>query len=367
LNDNFYLVDMQSNPSGNLLKSVRSTLFVLVIGIMNVHISGCRVSESTQAAVIVTKEQPNIQMHISTVQTSITVLQTQTLTPKPIENRLATPEFSKTVPPSVTPSPTLSPGENQVSPSDEMVIVFIPAGEYLMGSLETDIGADYDELPQHLVYLNSYWIDQTVVTNAMYAHFLNEMGNQIEDRSTWMDAGDDDVLIVQQDGIWKPKEGFENHPAVEVTWFGARAYCQWAGRRLPTEAEWEIAARGALPGGDNDRIYPWGDEISCDKAQYANCGGGLLPVNSKPAGASPTGVLGLSGNTWEWISDWYADDYYAESPLENPKGPSEGVTRVLRGGSWEYDWKHLRSANRRHNGPSVSMHDYGFRCVVDEK
>ena len=246
-----------------------------------------------------------------------------------------------------------------------MVIIYFPAGAYLMGSLETDIGADSDEIPQHKVYLNAFWMDQTVVTNAMYARFLNEMGNQLEERSTWLDAGDEDVLISQQEGIWKPINAFENHPAVEVTWFGARAYCQWAGRRLPTEAEWEIAARGAKPDGDVGQNYPWGDEIDCDKAQYANCGGGLLPVDSKPEGANPTGVLGLSGNTWEWVSDWYADDYYAGSPLENPKGPSEGATRVLRGGSWEYDWKHLRAANRRHNGPSVSMHDYGFRCVID--
>jgi formylglycine-generating enzyme required for sulfatase activity len=358
---------MPNNQLGNLLKKNQSTLFLLVNVILYLHLSGCQVSESNHTAIASMGDRPDIQTQIPTVQPSKTVPDIRTLTPNPVELRSDTPEFSKTVPPSVTPTPFLSPGEKMVSPSDEMVIVFIPAGEYLMGSLETDIGADYDEMPQHLVYLSAFWMDQTVVTNAMYARFLNGIGNQLEERSTWLDAGDEDVLIVQQDGIWKPKEGFEYHPAVEITWFGARAYCQWAGRRLPTEAEWEFAARGALPGGDNERIYPWGDEINCDKAQYANCGAGLLPVNSKPAGASPTGVLGLSGNTWEWISDWYADDYYAESPLENPKGPSEGVTRVLRGGSWEYDWKHLRSANRRHNGPSVSMHDYGFRCVVGEK
>jgi len=241
-----------------------------------------------------------------------------------------------------------------------MVLIYIPAGSFQMGSTETNEGADYDEMPQHPVFLDAFWMDQTVVTNDMYARFLNERGNQSESRSTWLDAGDDDALIYRQDDIWMALDGYENYPAVEVTWFGAQAYCQWARRRLPTEAEWEKAARD-----DDGRAYPWGDKISCEKAQYANCGGGLLPVDSKPAGASPYGVLGLSGNTWEWVSDWYADDYYGFSPTKNPEGPTEGETRVLRGASWEYDWKHLRAANRRHNGPAVSMHDYGFRCALD--
>ena len=356
---------MQSRQPGDQFMNARSTLFNILIVILCFYISGCQVSEPIQAEITGIEERPTIQTQTYTVIPSINVRHTSTLSPKPTGIYMETPEFSKTVPPSMTATPIVSPDETQVSPSDDMVIIYIPAGAYLMGSLETDTGVDNDEIPQHSVYLNAFWMDQTVVTNAMYARFLNEMGDQLKERSTWLDAGDEDVLIFQQGGIWKPIKGFENHPAVEVTWFGARAYCQWAGRRLPTEAEWEIAARGAVSGGDNERIYPWGDEIDCDKAQYANCGGGLLPVNSKPAGASPTGVLGLSGNTWEWVSDWYADDYYAESPSENPNGPTEGVTRVLRGGSWEYDWKHLRAANRRHNGPSVSMHDYSFRCVKD--
>jgi eukaryotic-like serine/threonine-protein kinase len=357
---------MQPLQPENQFRKSRSSLFVLVIVILVFYISGCRISESNQAEVTGMGGPSYTQTQTYTVKPEKIVIKTQTMTPKPIGTMTDTPEFSKTIIPSVTASPTIKPGETRISPNDGMVIVYIPAGKYRMGSLETDIGSDFDEFPQHFVDLSAFWMDQTVVTNAMYARFLNEMGNQIEERSIWLDAGDEDVLINQQDGTWKPQKGFENHPVVEVTWFGARAYCQWAGRRLPTEAEWEIAARGTLLGEDDERIYPWGDEIDCEKAQYANCGGGLLPVNSKPAGASPTGVLGLSGNTWEWVSDWYADDYYAESPLENPKGPLEGVTRVLRGGSWEYDWKHLRAANRRHNGPSVSMHDYSFRCVTDE-
>jgi formylglycine-generating enzyme required for sulfatase activity len=240
-----------------------------------------------------------------------------------------------------------------------MAMIYIPAGEFQMGSMNTDDGADYDEMPQHTVFLDAFWIDQTVVTNAMYAAFLNQMGNQESGNATWLDAGDSDVLMLKREGVWHSLEGAENLPAVEITWFGAQAYCQWAGKRLPTEAEWEKAARGS-----DHRIYPWGDVIDCEKAQFANCGDGLLPVDSNPEGASPFGVLGLSGNVWEWVADWYADDYYFLSTKENPPGPAEGQGRVLRGGSWEYDWKHLRAANRRNNGPAASMHDYGFRCAV---
>jgi formylglycine-generating enzyme required for sulfatase activity len=242
-----------------------------------------------------------------------------------------------------------------------MVLLYVPAGDFLMGSTETDPGADHDEFPQHKVYLDAFWIDHTVVTNAMYARFLDVMGNQVEGRATWLDAAAERVLLFEVDGKWQPKIGFENFPAVEITWFGAQAYCKWVGRRLPTEAEWEKAARS----GDG-RTYPWGEEIDCEKALVADCGGGLSSADSKPAGASPYGVLGLSGNVWEWVSDWYADEYYLGSPNWNPTGPDGGVSRVIRGGAWEYDWKHARAANRRNNGPAVSMPDYGFRCVLDD-
>lgn len=342
-----------------MFTKLTSNQFILLLFFIIIHLVGCQVLETDQIPVSTPGDSLGTQTQIATLTPSKTEVITQTLTATPTEADSATPESS------ATPTPTREPGATQISPSDGMVLVYIPAGSFLMGSIDVENGADYDEMPQHLVTLDAYWMDQTVVSNAMYARFLNEIGNQIEERSTWLDAGDEDVLISQQDGIWRPSKGYDDHPAIEVTWFGARAYCQWAGRRLPSEAEWEKGARGQLPGSDDGRVYPWGDEIDCDKAQYANCGGGLLPVSSKLAGASPYGVLGLSGNTWEWVSDWYAEDYYRISRAENPLGPDDGESRVLRGGSWEYDWKHLRAANRRHNGPSVSMHDYSFRCVLD--
>ncbi len=270
-----------------------------------------------------------------------------------------TPASTPTLVPTISSLPMLAAGATRISPQDGMVLVYIPAGEFLMGSTNSDVGADIDEMPQHTVFLSAFWMDRTVVTNAMYAAFLDRMGNQESGNSTWLDAGDQDVLIYHKNEVWSPVEGAGNLPAVEITWYGAQAYCEWAGRRLPTEAEWEKAARGL-----DSRVYPWGNEIDCTKAQYANCGGSLLPVGSQPEGASPYGVLGLSGNVWEWVADWYAEDYYFLSARENPAGPTDGIARVLRGGSWDYDWKHLRAANRRNNGPAASMHDYGFRCAV---
>jgi len=329
--------------------------FLIILMILG---AGCRISETDEVVVTTPGNLENTPTSIPTLTPSKTELPTQASTTQPSKT------VSPTMEPSSFPTATIVPGATEISQVDGMILVYIPRGDFLMGSTDTDQGSDFDEQPQHIVSLDAYWIDQTVVTNAMYVAFLNKNGNLTEDHTTWLDAADEDVLIYQVGDVWQSIRGYENHPVVEVTWYGAQAYCKWVGRRLPTEAEWEKAARGPSTGLGDARIYPWGDEIDCDKAQYANCSGALLSANSKPAGASPYGVLGLSGNTWEWTADWYSDDYYALSPSENPKGPTEGETRVLRGASWEYDWKHLRAANRRHNGPAVSMHDYGFRCVI---
>jgi formylglycine-generating enzyme required for sulfatase activity len=246
-------------------------------------------------------------------------------------------------------------------------MVYIPAGEFLMGSLLEDKGMDQDEAPQHTVYLDSFWIDQTEVTNAQFATFLNALGNQKESGAFWLDAVDAEVQIFQLNGEWDVRKGFENYPVVEVTWFGAQAYCTWVGERLPTEAEWEKAARG-----DDARPYPWVEKsevrfrIDCTHANIAECNhNGTVSVGSLPAGASPYHALDMAGNAWEWVADWYAADYYSLTPIENPLGPDTGLYKVLRGGSFGHDWKHARSANRRNNAPYNSQHDYSFRCVLD--
>ena len=231
-------------------------------------------------------------------------------------------------------------------------MALIPAGSFQMGSNENS-----DEQPIHTVTLDAYYIDQYEVTNAEYADFLNARGNQSEGGVTWLVEGDSDVLITQNGGEWQPKSGYGNYPVVGVSWYGAAAYCEWRGARLPTEAEWEKAARGGLEG----KQYPWGDTISCADANYYSCVGNMTIVGKyAPNGY---GLYDMAGNVWEWVADWYASDYYGSSPSSNPTGPASGEYRVLRGGSWNNNDSRARSAYRMRATPYSAWDDVVFRCA----
>jgi formylglycine-generating enzyme required for sulfatase activity len=264
-------------------------------------------------------------------------------------------------------SPT--PGLEKASPIDGMVQVFIPAGEFLRESKPEDPFAREDEMPQRLIYLDSYWMDKTEVTNDMYAKFLNQVGNLVEGGETWLDADDEAVQVIKENDRWKALDGYENHPVVEVTWYGAWAYCEWAGRRLPTEAEWEKAARGTDGG-----TYPWGEgepgvvKVPCEQANLAGCHFGTLPVGQNPNDSSPYDVLDMGGNIAEWVADWYQMDYYHFAPVKNPTGPSTGEYRILRGGSWTMSYLTTRTANRFWTNPSFACyhHGEGFRCAESD-
>ena len=267
--------------------------------------------------------------------------------------------------PSPTSPPPLQAGVTQISEKDGMLMVYVPEGEFLMGSVEEDDpDVSDDKKPQHPVYLDTFWIDRTEVTNAMFAQFLNEESNQSEGGADWLDARDEDERLVQSGSEWQPVSGYGEHPVVDVTWYGAQAYCRWAGRRLPSEAEWEKAARGT-----DGRTYPWGEGIDCTRANFyknyesGSCVGDTKPVSSYPDGASPYGALDMAGNVWEWVADWYDDDYYNSSSSENPAGPASGQYRVLRGGSWYDSAARVRTANRGRFWPDGAWADYGFRCA----
>ena len=281
--------------------------------------------------------------------TLVAMVRTSTPTFTPTNTPTYTPTFTLT--PSLTPTPTwtftptqtftptLTPtplaGATQISPKDGMVMVYVPAGDFEMGS-EAGI---MDEVPVHTVYLVSYWIDQTEVTFGQYRQFVEEDGYTGRNG-----CGDGD-----------------EYPVACVDWYDAQAYCEWTGKRLPTEAEWEKAARGT-----DGRTYPWGEGLNCQRAQFGSCAGDALPVGSLPAGASPYGALDMAGNVREWVADWYDSGYYSISLLRNPIGPQEGESRVLRGGSWHYYEKggwDVRSADRFRYYPSLSSDYYGFRCV----
>jgi formylglycine-generating enzyme required for sulfatase activity len=242
-------------------------------------------------------------------------------------------------------------------------MIHVPEGAFLMGSTDADPKAGNDEKPQHRVTLGAFWIDRVEVTNLRYVRFLNALGDH---RGTCdghecieTQEGDRDSRIYQADGRYQVERYYEEHPVIEVTWYGAQAYCEWAGARLPTEAEWEKAARG-----DDGRPFPWGAKAAdCNRAQYADCEGETIPVGSRPAGASPYGALDMAGNVWEWVADWYDPTHYNISSAQNPTGPDSGLRKVFRGGSWGYPAAFIRTTDRARNRPTYAGFNIGFRCA----
>jgi len=249
-----------------------------------------------------------------------------------------TQEILHTVTP-IPPTPTkeLRIGSTQLSPKDGMVIIYVPAGEFTMGSTE----GNSNEQPVHQVFLDAYWIDRTEVTNAMYKKCV--------------EGG---ICTLPNSTIRYDDSMFVDHPVTYVDWNQADAYCAWAGRGLPTEAQWEKAARGT-----DERNYPWGNQNpTCWAANFYGCIENTSPVGYFGGGKSPYGAYDMTGNVWEWVADWYGS--YAAAVVTNPLGSSTGENRVLRGGSWynnEYD---IRTTYRLWNSPSFRNSLIGFRCAI---
>jgi len=215
-------------------------------------------------------------------------------------------------------------------------MILVPSGYFILGS---EYGDDHEK-PGHRVYLDSFFINRTEVTNAHYSKCV-EYGN------------------CEKPGCdYYGKSEYENHPVVCVDWTQAQTYCAWSGGRLPSEAEWEKAARGT-----DGREFPWGnEEPNCDFANYKGCKGDTTAVGSYPAGASPYGAFDMAGNVEEWVNDWFDD--YDSSEKKNPMGPSSGEYRVLRGGSRYFSTYTLRAAARDHIDPGVRNNNIGFRCAM---
>jgi formylglycine-generating enzyme required for sulfatase activity len=248
--------------------------------------------------------------------------------------------------PNNTPVETPLTVDTRVSPADGMLMVEIPAGEFTMGKDEI-IGPD--DSPRHQVYLDTYWIDQTDVTNAMFAKCVQagKCTFNIQHAPTEIHYGNPE---------------YADHPVVYVTWYQAVDYCQWAGRRLPTEAEWEKAARGT-----DGRPFPWGKKPADPTlANYNETLNDTTPVGSYPLGASPYGLFDMAGNVRQWVADWFDALFYRNSPLQNPLGPGLGEKRVLRGGSFKDPANGVRVTVRFAHVPGSAGMNRGFRCVSSQ-
>jgi formylglycine-generating enzyme len=258
-------------------------------------------------------------------------------------------------PPGEQRGPGASNGDPVPMGKDQSPMVLVPEGEFIMGSND---GLS-NERPEHTVWLAAYYIDQFEVTISRYAKFLKEAGHPappLWDQDSVTTAGD--------------------RPTVGLTWLDADAYCKWAGKRLPTEAEWEKAARGA-----DGRRYPWGnmqpfvDIANYNRGQWVSYAITLIPVGTvggmsvrhgtKGGGQSPYGAFQMAGNAAEWVADFYDREYYQKGPARNPKGPAEGERRVIRGGSWSDVPAGVRSTARVSADPDFRDLTLGVRCSMD--
>jgi formylglycine-generating enzyme required for sulfatase activity len=249
-------------------------------------------------------------------------------------------------------------GEEYTCTRDSSTMIRIPEGEFWVGSPEGE--GDVDEHPEHEVRLDEFYIDKFAVTNGEYRRFCDSASHEYP-----LDPDFPDMPDYFKD--------YPNYPVVNVSWDDAMAYAAWAGKDLPTEAEWEAAARGP-----NARKYPWGfNEPDGHRANFADRNtdypwserayddgyARTAPVGTYPDGASFYGAMDMAGNVWEWCRDWYGNNYYRSSPEYEPRGPKSGEGRVIKGGGWNYGFKQLRCAGRQAVSPGSHAAYLGFRCV----
>jgi formylglycine-generating enzyme required for sulfatase activity len=350
---------------------------VVLIAVMLVLLAGCGLNAKATTG---SGETPVVKTATPKLPTSTPMLATDT--PESPTSTPVPPTDTAT-PPTITPVTTIFISTLSVPPvsgtmrtrlADGMVMVYIAGGEFLMGSADEDAKALANEKPQHVVNLDAFWVDYTEVTVAQYAVFVAETGyRSTAEKMGWAYA------YVESAKEWQRVKGADwqhpfgptsnaedNHPVTQVTWNDAVEYCAWVGGSLPSEAQWEKAARGT-----DGRIYPWGDDFDGTRLNYCDtrCGGDTryddgyqftAPVGSYPTGASPYGVLDMAGNVWEWTADWFTSSYNEQTAVQNPNGPA----RVLRGGSWNHDRAGMRAAYRLDAPPDTSVDNFGFRCVV---
>ena len=244
--------------------------------------------------------------------------------------------------PVITPTPAM-----EIQDKAGIPMVLIPAGEFTMGRSD---GNEKNEKPAHQVFLDDYYIDKFEVTNGAYAACVTD-GVCVPPIDTSSRARK----------VYYTSNNYRNFPVINVDWEMANAYCEWRGAHLPTEAEWEKAARGES---EDNKFYPWGSStVGCNFGNFAACKTDTTEVGSYPEGKSPYGVYDMAGNVWEWVADWYGFDFYEVSPYNNPAGPDTGTYRVFRGGAWNSPSSDVRLTYRARYRPFEHYFNLGFRCA----
>jgi formylglycine-generating enzyme required for sulfatase activity len=348
-----------------------------VIALMGISLLAARsffdspAATATAAATTASSSSPGVAAVLTAEPSHTSPTATETTAPR--DTATPRPPATATDPPAATNTPTRPPATSTPrlpatwSGEDGVTMVLVPAGNFLMGSTLAHIeyvmdicrltGSDdpcgfgefSNEMPQHTIYLDAYYIDQTEITNDQYRACV---GDGICDQP---DTGSGQYSRSN----YYNNVNYGNHPVVNVSWFDARDYCLWAGERLPTEAEWEKAARGP-----NGQIFPWGDQFYSNLASTEETGDQTYPVGGHADNASPYGALDMSGNVWEWVQDWFNADYYGVSPDSNPPGAATGSEKVLRGGSYSDYQSYARTTNRGFRPPDTSSAFRGFRCAI---
>ncbi len=311
-------------------------------------------------------------------------------TPTDIPLPTVTPRPTTAPRPSPTPQPSPTPLPAQID-SGGSVMVLVPGGFFKMGAAAGDIFAECNTFrpgcdaawfsasePAHTLLLAPYYIDQYEVTNLEYLAFLNGAGTDVSGCGDLPCIDEEQTELQTADaGGYQIAPEQATHPVAGVTWFGAAAYCEWRGARLPTEAEWEKVALWN-PTTESNTRYPWGDvfdgtlvnfcDVNCDapqaNADYDDGFAVVAPVGSYPDGRSPFGAYDMAGNVWEWVADWFGETYYADSATANPLGPDEGTERVVRGGSWFDTGNFTSGLIRFPSAPENADKTIGFRCAT---
>ncbi|HSH04871.1 MAG TPA: bifunctional serine/threonine-protein kinase/formylglycine-generating enzyme family protein [Anaerolineae bacterium] len=320
--------------------------------------------------------------------TTIAVSNLPTASATPSATLTLPPPATLTLPPSATPplptptslptnTPILTAGTARLRTIDNMTQLYVPEGSFRMGTnLETAVilCQQYDtnspcdpswfegETPAHIVNLDPFWIDQTEVTNAQFIRFLDETAVTPTQFQEWLLPTNQPITYTNNS--FSVPSNLNNHPVNGIDWPAANQYCRWVGGRLPTEAEWEYAARGPF-----GNLWPWGNtfdptRLNCAPDSCPNDGFvTTAPVGSFPTGRSWINADDMAGNVWEWVNDWYSDTYYPNSPVTNPTGPTIGASHPLRGGAWSRNIRHTRSSVRVENVSGFVFTATGFRCA----